>query len=458
MGIKIELTPKQTMCFRALQDPAVREVLYGGAKGGGKSVFGCYWSLVRAIEIAKQCQVQPSKYPVAVGFMGRKRAVDFNKTTLETWKRMIPAHMYHLNEQRKEIVIGDRVKILYGGFDDREMISKFNSAEFAFFFVDQAEEISRDDAGLLRGTLRLTVNGQYPRYTGLWTANPAQCWLKEEFINSQSPEKVFIQALPSDNPYLPESYVKTLQDAFSHRPELLRAYLEGSWDELENANVIIPRRFIESALTRTFIHPELRKILVCDPATEKGDDESVIYYMENTEIKERWIFGRIDTMEVAGRLHIYARERDVDIIGVDGIGVGVGIVDRLKEFKERVLDIQAASRENVPEQYYNLRAQMWWEAGKRFQIGDVTLAGSVRDEELVRQLSSVEYQIRNGKILVEPKDEVKKKLGGRSPDRADAYIMGLYTLQFARPVQAKKRDGYREWKDSWDTNYSFMGV
>jgi len=454
--MKIKLTPKQTKCFQALRNPGVREVLYGGAKGGGKSVFGCYWSFVRAIEIANQCHVEPSKYPVPVGFMGRKRAVDFNDTTLETWKRMIPAGMYRLSEQKKEIVIGERVKILYGGFDDRELISKFNSAEFAFFFIDQAEEISRDDAALLRGTFRLTMNGVYPDYHGLWTANPAQCWLKEEFINSHSPDKVFIQALPSDNPYLPENYTKTLQDAFSHRPELLEAYLKGSWEALENANTVIQRKWIENALTRTFISPELRKLLVCDPATERGDDESVIYYLENTDIKEEWIFGRIDEMELAGRLHIYARERDVDIIVIDGIGVGAGIASRLREFRENVLDIQSASRDNVPDQYYNLRAQMWWEAGKKFQIGEVSL--SHNDPELVKQLSSVEYLIKNGKILIEPKRDVKKKLAGRSPDRADTYVMGLHALKFARPVRREKRDGYREWKESLEDSYSYMGV
>src|SRR3990167_3468746 len=51
-------------------------VLGGGAKGGGKSVFLCRWAFLQCAEFRNN-----------KGFLGRKRGVDFNKTTLETWKR-----------------------------------------------------------------------------------------------------------------------------------------------------------------------------------------------------------------------------------------------------------------------------------------------------------------------------------------------------------------------------------
>ena len=47
--------------------------------------------------------------------------------------------------------------------------------------------------------------------------------------------------------------------------------------------------------------------------------------------------------------------------------------------------------------------------------------------ELRRQLTMPSYDFRNGRILIEPKDEIKKRLQ-RSPDDADCYVMGVYEL------------------------------
>ena len=128
-----EYTEKQTIARRTLARPDVKEVLYGGAKGGGKSVFGCFWCLGKAIEIIKQCNISERKHPIPIGFMGRKRGIDFTNTTLETWKRFIPEHLYEIKGKPAEIVIGNRVKILTGGLDNGDVVNKFNSAEYGFF-------------------------------------------------------------------------------------------------------------------------------------------------------------------------------------------------------------------------------------------------------------------------------------------------------------------------------------
>ena len=41
LDFRSKLTKKQTLAWDALARIDVKEVLYGGAKGGGKSVFGC---------------------------------------------------------------------------------------------------------------------------------------------------------------------------------------------------------------------------------------------------------------------------------------------------------------------------------------------------------------------------------------------------------------------------------
>ena len=97
----------------------------------------------------------------------------------------------------------DIKEVLYGGakggLENSELINKFNSAEYAFFFLDQAEEIDAEQIGELRATFRLIINGVKVPGKGLFTANPAPSFLKDEFILNPTPDRLFIQALPTDN-------------------------------------------------------------------------------------------------------------------------------------------------------------------------------------------------------------------------------------------------------------------
>lgn len=429
IDFKPTLTLRQTKAWDALYDPEVSEVLYGGAKGGGKSVLGCYWCFTGALEVIQQHKLKPSTYPLAVGWMGRKQGVDFKDTTFKTWKRFIPADAYRIREQAQEIVILDTVSIGFGGLDHKETVNKFNSAEFAFFLVDQAEETVEDDISVLRAALRLVINGKPVPGKALWTANPARCWLKEAFIVAPRSDQRFVRALPGDNPYLPAGYVDVLKNAFRHRPELLEAYLYGSWEAFDDPNQVIRGSWVEAASQRKRWPRDPRKLVVVDVA-RFGDDETVIYRMKETEIEEEEIYGQADTMRTANRAFVAQREMGGCPVAVDEIGVGGGVVDRLVELGcDQVISINSAGKSADPVKYYNLRAEMWWEAAQSLAEGDVALAHD--DPTLRSQLCTPTYSFRNGRILVEPKRDIKERLQ-RSPDRADTYIMGVNALAWIR--------------------------
>ena len=464
-----EFHERQTAALDALEEPGVLEVLYGGAKGGGKSVLGCRWVYLYADWIREFFNIKPSGYPVPVGFMGRKQSVDFNNTTLETWKRFIPPNLYTINKQDKEIIIKGAVKIDFGGLDRTETIQKFNSAEYAFFFLDQAEECSQDDIAVLRGTRRLKIGDRAIPPKGLLTANPRNNWLKPEFIQSNDPQKRFIPALPADNPYLAESYIDILKDAFKHRPALLEAYLYGSWDAQEDDDVIIRDVWIRNCQTLHF-HTDSTRCLIAYDAARFGDDETVIYYMENTRIERARIYGQKDLMYTANYIHDLATEASSahdgirpDIVGdVNGMP---GVFDRLKElekpFDNRLIPFDSAATGSTvdvkknrgvidlhdPLRFGNLRAAAWWRAGEMFAAGEVEFTST--DDELIRQLNAVHFYFRSGKLYAESKDDLKRpERLGRSTDRADAFIYGLYALPMVRPVEEKQKkkaaDPYRE--------------
>ena len=429
--LDFRLSEKQGDAYNAKE----QFVLYGGAKGGGKSWFMCIWVFSKALSI-----------PYNKIFFCRRRSVDFSNTTLETWKKCIPSQCYRIHEQKKKIFIFNGSVVDYGGLDDPLLIQSLNSAEYGNIAVDQAEEIEKDSFAMLRGTLRhiaRTPDGKKfdPDYQVMMSANPAQCWLKQDFLLQPKPGFKYIKALPTDNPYLPKDYVNNLAEAFAHRPQLLAAYLHGSWDDLAGSDICIQPSAVEAATRRQPLGQVIKRIIVNDPA-RFGDDENVIYVLAQTNgcafIEEEIILEHKSTMDTAGRLSTLRRRTGAQVIAVDSIGIGAGIVDALYDLKEPVLAITSSAKPTIEtnvKKFYNLRSQMWMMAGDEFDKGRVSL----KDDYILNgQLSSVKFSYTgNGKIQVEGKEDIKKRLG-RSPDRADAFVMGLYALSWANSFQQEK--------------------
>jgi len=442
VDINFELTSKQSDAFLALCDKNVEELAFGGAKGGGKSVLGCIWAFWYAREIAKYCNVGKRRFPIIVGFMGRKVSVDFNTTTLETWKQFIPPDAYQIIQHKKMIVLDDSVAILYGGMDDEKTIKKFNSANLHFFFIDQAEEISETDMGLLRGTLRQSINGKHLPYKALLTANPAICWIKPNFITTPQKGTKFIQSLPSDNKFLPETYIDQLKKAFTFRKELLNAYLYGSWDELDDAYVIIKNVDVMRAVDNKQWDQTIEKRTTVADISYEGDDETVIYDMQNTRIVDSEIYTHRDLMDTAGRIIAHQKKNKSNTIMIDVIGVGAGVYSRVCEVyaddpSVSVIAFDGRVKAGDEQTYANLKAEAWFYAAHLFHEQKCHIPN---DTVLISQLSSVTYEMMsNGKMRVTPKDKLIEKLS-HSPDRGDAYVMGLWAYKNAIPY--KKPDRY----------------
>jgi hypothetical protein len=122
---------------------------------------------------------------------------------------------------------------------------------------------------------------------------------------------------------------------------------------------------------------------------------------------------------------------EANLCAVDSIGIGAGICDRLRELGKNVEYINSAERAGEENRFANRRAEMWWYAMEQIRQGNVIYP---QDAELRRELSSTHYRVvdSSGKIQLEPKDKTRELLG-RSPDRADAFVYGLWALQRAVP-------------------------
>jgi hypothetical protein len=115
-------------------------------------------------------------------------------------------------------------------------------------------------------------------------------------------------------------------------------------------------------------------------------------------------------------------------------GAGAGWVDSLLLLGRAPIGVQFAGQAHEAQRYANKRAEMYFEA-----VNWIKRGGAIPpDDNLIAQLTATTYtyEKRGDRFLIEPKDMVKAKLNGHSPDEADAFI-----LTFAEPVGGHDQPG-----------------
>lgn len=194
------------------------------------------------------------------------------------------------------------------------------------------------------------------------------------------------------------------------------------------ANAFIPGELVVAASRKgpADVMPHGPIIMGVDVA-RFGDDKSAITLRQGRVLLRQIVFGGADVVDVAGRVkeEVRAQLGDVQQIAVDTIGIGSGVADILRrDYGDMVVDVNSSLRMSDG-QNYNLRAKMWREMREWLKAG----ASIPNDSELSTDLTALQYTYKGGDLLLEAKQDAKKR-GIKSPDRADSLA-----LTFAYPVQ-----------------------
>lgn len=152
------------------------------------------------------------------------------------------------------------------------------------------------------------------------------------------------------------------------------------------------------------------------------------------------IFGKQDEVYISNEVELMAQDFRPSVIIVDVIGVGGGVASILRKKAEmwnwtcKIIEFNGTERQKsgVPEYFYNRRAEATWLVGEMF--GDHQVELTYKSVDLERDLTAYKYNFKGDQLIIQPKEIMKKDLG-RSPDHGDAYIMGIYALQFATEEQ-----------------------
>lgn len=170
------------------------------------------------------------------------------------------------------------------------------------------------------------------------------------------------------------------------------------------------------------------RVLGVDVARE-GDDKSVIFPRQGIVAFKPKVLRNANTVQGAAVVQQKWTEWEADGCFIDNTGgFGGGWIDQLQVLNRSPVGIHFAGKA-LDARYANIRAEMWFKMAEWIKAG-----GALPNiPEMIAELTTPTYSFKGDQFLIEPKEQIKKRLG-RSPDYADALA-----LTFAYPVHARPR-------------------
>jgi len=402
-------------------DSDVETILYGGAAGGGKTMLGCMWQILRRL-----------KYPGTRSLIGRAKLDTLKKTTMATFFQVAneiglkAGEDFIYNQQSHIIKFSNGSEIILADlflYPSDPMMTDLGGLEVTDVFIDEATEITEKAYSIVSSRIRYKLKefGLKPKI--LLTCNPSKGWIYNQFYlpykNQNLPaHRAFVQALPGDNIHLPDSYVTSL----TRLPEADRKrLLEGDW-EFDNSS---DRLYMYDELMRCFREPmAVGEGYITADIARLGKDRTVLCVWRGLSCIDIVILRQKRQDEVKAEIQRLMNQHQVRLSNVlaDADGVGGGLVDSL-----RCREFMNGSKAVRGTQYMNLKADCYFRLGELIDKNEITLPIKYQ-EDIVKELELIRRvdPDKEGKLRVTSKDTISQRTGGISPDIADAIMMRAF--------------------------------
>jgi hypothetical protein len=422
----MKLLLKQEHAVYYLKDKETKEVLYGGAAGGGKSALGVLW-------IIEQCQT----YPGTRWLIGRSKLKTLKETTLNTFfelsSKLKLSGLYNFNSQTGVITWNNGSEILLKDLYSYPADPNFDSLgslEITGAFIDECNQISFKAWQIVTSRIRYKLNEYSLTPKILGTCNPAKNWTYSKFYlptsNGTMPEsRKFIQSLPTDNPNLPASYLDSLLALDENSKQ--RLYY-GNWEFDNDPARLIDFDKIQNIFTNDFV--DAGDMFISADIARYGSDKMVILVWSGFRVVEIFTLDKSSITETAQAIKSLMNKHKVPLSNViaDEDGVGGGVVDIVK-CKGFVNGSKPLKEENLTVEYQNLKTQCYYKLAEKIQSNGLYIDCELTDVQdvIVKELEQVKRDKidQDGKLRILPKDKVKELIG-HSPDYSDALAMRFY--------------------------------
>ena len=182
-------------------------------------------------------------------------------------------------------------------------------------------------------------------------------------------------------------------------------------------------RLVDDAMARHT--PEEGPLVGGLDVAEFGDDESVLTFRRGLHVYPQISFAKLDGPDLAGEVlrEVRARRRpsEVPTIFIDSIGVGAGPMAVLSRSSEvHAVGVRVGDGAIAGTEYANRRAEVYFNMASALRSASIPPSADLK-EELIAPTYGFDAK---GRLLVEKKDEIKKKIG-RSPDHSESLMLSM---------------------------------
>ncbi len=436
----MKLLPKQNNAIYYLKDNTTNEVLYGGAVGGGKSALGCLW-------LIENCQ----KYVGSRWLMGRAKLKTLKETTLKTFFELSThlgiANQYVYNAQKSTIIWNNGSEVILKdlfAYPSDPNFDELGSLEITGAFIDEVSQITYKAWQIVKSRIRYKLRdfGLIPKMLG--TTNPNHNWSYYKFYKPSAKgilekNKKFIQALPTDNPYLSKSYLDTLLELDEQSKQ--RLYY-GNWEYDNDPTALISYDVISDMFENTHIEIDEKadRYIIADIA-RFGSDKAVIFVWYGFVVIEVVTFDISKLTEIQNAINALRTKHKIPARNciADEDGVGGGVVDNL-----RIKGFMNGSKP-FDKAYSNLKSECGYKlselASQIYIKTDLSEEVSETIKQELAQLKTYDAD-KDGKLKILPKEKIKENIG-HSPDYLDVFIMRMYYEIAHRETGMRVKNKYR---------------
>jgi hypothetical protein len=163
-------------------------------------------------------------------------------------------------------------------------------------------------------------------------------------------------------------------------------------------------------------------------SAEFGADANCMIFRYGGFVEKPITWTGVDMYETGERSMREIKNRLVLGTNVDAIGVGAGVAPHLRRLNCNAQDVKTSMKPTETSEigdFNKMRDQLWWMAREWLRLDPGAMLPP--DEELLEELHCPTYEVKNGKICVMQKKDMREILG-RSPDKGDALCLTFFEV------------------------------